>query len=158
MWLNEENLILKLLARSAKTMVVSMLSERVVLKVLVMLAEWASAKSSTSIDDKIVSEIRSKLEADGKLWCCWPIRRRTFILTLGVIVVDYLTPNSSKSEMSCRCGCGVYEMDDEFMRMLQELRNQINGPLRVTSARRYDAHNDDVSTAKNKKNGVHTLG
>ncbi len=45
----------------------SMLSERVVLKVLVMLAEWASAKSSTSIDDKIVSEIRSKLEADGKL-------------------------------------------------------------------------------------------
>ena len=30
-----------------------------------MLAEWASAKSSTSIDDKIVSEIRKKLEADG---------------------------------------------------------------------------------------------
>ena len=73
-------------------------------------------------------------------------------------MVDYLTPNSSKSEMSCRCGCGVYEMDDEFMRMLQELRNQMNGPLRVTSARRYDSHNDDFSTAKNKKNGVHTLG
>ena len=49
-------------------------------------------------------------------------------------------------------------MDDEFMRMLQELRNQMNGPLRVTSARRCDSHNDDVSTAKNKKNGVHTLG
>ena len=48
-------------------MVVSMLSERVVLMVLVMLAEWESAKSSTSNDDKIVSEIRSKLEADGKL-------------------------------------------------------------------------------------------
>ena len=48
-------------------MVMSMLSERVVLRVLVMLAEWASAKSSTSIDHKIVSEIRSKLEADGKL-------------------------------------------------------------------------------------------
>ena len=56
-----------LFAGCAKTMVVSMLSERVVLRVLVMLAEWASAKSSTSIDDKIVSEIRSKLEADGKL-------------------------------------------------------------------------------------------
>ena len=49
-------------------------------------------------------------------------------------------------------------MDDEFMRMLQELRNQMNGPLRVSSARRCDRHNDDVSTAKNKKNGVHTLG
>ena len=60
-------MIVPLIARCAKTMVVSMLSERVVLKVLVMLAEWASAKSSTSIDDKIVTEIRTKLEADGKL-------------------------------------------------------------------------------------------
>jgi hypothetical protein len=48
-------------------MVVLMLSERVVLRVLLMLAEWSSAKSSTSLDDKIVTEIRSKLEADGKL-------------------------------------------------------------------------------------------
>ena len=49
-------------------------------------------------------------------------------------------------------------MDDEFMRMLQDLRNEMNGPLRVTSARRFDRHNDAVSTAKNKKNDVHTLG
>ena len=58
-------MIVPLLAGCAKTMVVSMLSERVVLRVLLMLAEWASAKSSTSLDDKIVTEIRSKLEADG---------------------------------------------------------------------------------------------
>ena len=58
-------MIFELLAGSFRTLVVSMLSERVM--VMVMLAEWASAKSSTSIDDKIVSEIRSKLEADGKL-------------------------------------------------------------------------------------------
>ena len=32
-----------------------------------MLAEWASAKSTTTIDDEIVTEIRTKLEADGKL-------------------------------------------------------------------------------------------
>ena len=73
-------------------------------------------------------------------------------------MVDMITPNFSKSEMACRCGCVIYEMDDEFMRMLQELRNEMNGPLRVTSARRCDRHNDAVSTAKNKKNGVHTLG
>ena len=73
-------------------------------------------------------------------------------------MVDMITPNFSKSEMACRCGCGIYEMDDEFMRMLQELRNEMNGPLRVTSARRCDRHNDAVSTAKNQKNGVHTLG
>ena len=60
-------MIVPLLAGACKTLAIPMLSDRVVLKVLVMLAEWASAKSSTSIDDKIVSEIRSKLEADGKL-------------------------------------------------------------------------------------------
>ena len=56
-----------LLAGYAKTIVVSMLSEKVMLRVLHMLAEWASAKSSTSLDDKLVHEIRTKLEADGKL-------------------------------------------------------------------------------------------
>ena len=29
--------------------------------------EWASVKFSTSLDDKIVTKIRTKLEADGKL-------------------------------------------------------------------------------------------
>ncbi len=48
-------MIIELLAGGCKTIVVSMLSERVVLKVLVMFAEWASANSSTFIDDKIVS-------------------------------------------------------------------------------------------------------
>ncbi len=60
-------MIVPLLAGAAKTVVVSMLSERVVLRVLLMLGEWASAKSSTFLDDKIVTEIRTKLEADGKL-------------------------------------------------------------------------------------------
>ena len=60
-------MITGLLAGAAKTMVVSMFSERLVLRVLLMLAEWASAKSTTTIDDKIVTEIRTKLEADGKL-------------------------------------------------------------------------------------------
>ena len=60
-------MIIPLIAGAAKTMVVSLLSERVMLRVLLMLAEWASAKSSTSLDDKIVTEIRTKLEADGKL-------------------------------------------------------------------------------------------
>ena len=54
-----------LLAGAAKTMVVSMLSERLVLRVLVMLAEWPSAKSTNTNDDKIVNDIRTKSEADG---------------------------------------------------------------------------------------------
>ena len=48
-------------------MIVSMLSERVVLRVLLMLAEWAAAKSTNSLDDRLVLEMKTKLEADGKL-------------------------------------------------------------------------------------------
>ena len=60
-------MITGLLAGAAKTLVVSMLSERVVLRVLVMLSEWAAAKSSNSLDDRLVIEMKTKLEADGKL-------------------------------------------------------------------------------------------
>ena len=44
-----------------------MLSERVMLRVLVMLSEWAAAKSNNSLDDRLVIEMKTKLEADGKL-------------------------------------------------------------------------------------------
>ena len=48
-------IITELLAEGCRTLLVTMLSERVVLKVLVMFAECASTNSSTSIDVKIVS-------------------------------------------------------------------------------------------------------
>ena len=73
-------------------------------------------------------------------------------------MADMITANFSVNKMACRCGCGTAEMDPEFMRMLQELRDQMQGPLRVSRGRRCNHHNDAVSTAKNKKNGVHTLG
>ncbi len=44
-----------------------MLSERVVLRVLVMLSEWAAAKSTNSLDDRLVDEMKTKLQADGKI-------------------------------------------------------------------------------------------
>ena len=59
-------MIVPLLAGAAKTLVVSMLSERVVLRVLVMLSEWA-AKSTNSLDDRLISEMKAKLESDGKI-------------------------------------------------------------------------------------------
>ena len=73
-------------------------------------------------------------------------------------MADMITTNFSVNEMSCRCGCGLYEMDEEFMRLLQILRDEMQGPLRVTSGRRCDAHNFRVSTAQNKQNGIHTKG
>ena len=60
-------MIVPLLAGVAKTLVISMLTERVVLRVLVMLSEWAAAKSTNSLDDRLVSEMKTKFEADGKL-------------------------------------------------------------------------------------------
>ena len=60
-------MIVPLLAGVAKTLVISMLSEWVVLRVLVMLSEWAAAKSTNSLDDRLVLEMKTKLEADGKL-------------------------------------------------------------------------------------------
>ena len=60
-------MIVPLLAGVAKTLVISMLSERVVLRVLVMLSEWAATKSTNSLDDRLVLEMKTKLEADGKL-------------------------------------------------------------------------------------------
>ena len=44
------------------------------------------------------------------------------------------------------------------MRLLQILRDEMQGPLRVTSGRRCDAHNFRISTAQNKQNGIHTKG
>ena len=60
-------MIVPLLAGAAKTLVISMLSERVVLRVLVMLSEWAATKSTNSLDDSLVLEKKTKLEPDGKL-------------------------------------------------------------------------------------------
>ena len=60
-------MIVPLLAGVAKTLVISMLSERVVLRVLVMLSEWAAAKSTNSLDDRLVLEMKTKLQADGKI-------------------------------------------------------------------------------------------
>ena len=60
-------MIVLLLLGLAKTLVVLMLSERVILRVLVMLSEWAAAISTNLLDDRRVLEMKTKLEADGKL-------------------------------------------------------------------------------------------
>ena len=58
-------MVVPLLAGTAKTLVMSMLSEKVVLGVLVMLSEWATAKSTNSLDNRLVLEIKTTLEAEG---------------------------------------------------------------------------------------------
>ena len=67
-------------------------------------------------------------------------------------MVDLITPNFSVAEMAFKYGCGKHGMDEEFMRMLQELRNEV-GALRISSGFRCEDHNDKVSKIKN---GPHT--
>ena len=56
-------------------------------------------------------------------------------------MLDMITANFSYAEMACRCGCGFAPTgDDEFMKMLQQLRERI-GPLPVNSGNRCEEHN-----------------
>ncbi len=57
-------------------------------------------------------------------------------------MLDMITPNFSRAEMSCRCGCGLDHMDEQFMKMLQQLRNQL-GPLPITSGVRCEKYNHE---------------
>ena len=60
-------MIVLLLPGGTKTLVVLVLSKRIVLRFLVMLSEWSAAKSTTSLDNRLVLQIKTQLEADGKL-------------------------------------------------------------------------------------------
>ena len=70
-----------------------------------------------------------------------------------------ITKNFTTDEMHCQCnyGCGQNEMDDEFMKMLQQLRDEAGFAFRISSARRCELHNSDISSHHLKK-GIHTYG
>ena len=55
-------------------------------------------------------------------------------------MVEMLTPNFSRAEMECKCGCGLDNMDENFMKMLQQLRDKL-GALPITSGVRCEEHN-----------------
>ena len=50
---------------AAKTLVLSMLTERIILRLTLEILEWAVKRSSNSIDDKIVLMMRERLQATG---------------------------------------------------------------------------------------------
>jgi zinc D-Ala-D-Ala carboxypeptidase len=80
--------------------------------------------------------------------------RRTFIKTISLGTIMLLTKNFTSNEMACTC-CGKYEMDDDFMRMLQTVRDEMQRPLTVTSGYRCPKYNASIS--KTGKAGPHTL-
>ena len=52
---------------AAKTLVISMLSEIIILRLGVESLEWAVKRSSNSIDDKLVHMMRDRLQETGVL-------------------------------------------------------------------------------------------
>jgi len=66
--------------------------------------------------------------------------------------------NFSRKELTCRCGCGEMEMDDDFMGKIQSLRTRYGKPMRVTSGYRCSDHDASVSSSRTPGSGPHTTG
>ena len=47
-----------------------------------------------------------------------------------------------KSELACKCGCGVYLFDKELLKILNAVRHEYGLPIFVTSGYRCKEHND----------------
>lgn len=56
-------------------------------------------------------------------------------------------PNFTRSEFECRCGCGLADMDPDFMERLQQLRSRVAFPFTVTSGYRCPAYNASIGGA-----------
>ena len=66
----------------------------------------------------------------------------------------HITKNFTTDEMACACPCHKAEMDEEFMRTLQSIRDEMQRPLKITSGFRCENHNKKVSSTG--KRGPHT--
>ena len=64
-----------------------------------------------------------------------------------------ITKNFTTDEMACSC-CGKSDMDDEFMKILQSIRDEMQRPLKITSGFRCQNRNAIISTTG--RDGPHT--
>ena len=83
----------------------------------------------------------------------WVGTRRQFNgLVIGGLAM-MLTKNFSVAEMECKCGCGSADMDPDFMKILQNIREEMKRPLKISSGVRCAHHNSMVSSTG--KSGPH---
>lgn len=61
----------------------------------------------------------------------------------------------SEEELICKCGCGETITDQDFLDMLDLLREAMNVPLILSSGKRCSKHNKEVSNTGD--NGPHTI-
>jgi zinc D-Ala-D-Ala carboxypeptidase len=62
----------------------------------------------------------------------------------------------SRSEFTCKCGCGGNEIQDDFIDRLDQLREKLGFRLRITSGYRCPSHN--LQVASSGATGPHTTG
>lgn len=61
----------------------------------------------------------------------------------------------SEDELRCKCGCGVYYFDENFLQLLNDLRGECGFPLPVSSGYRCPKH--PIEAAKSRP-GAHSTG
>lgn len=67
-------------------------------------------------------------------------------------------PHFSIRELSCKCGCGRWEMNAEFMEKMERLRLSYGFPIYPTSAMRCEVHDMAVGSSSEPGKGPHTWG
>lgn len=55
-----------------------------------------------------------------------------------------LSQNFSRAEFECQCGCGADSISMDLIRRLQEVRDALGQPMRVTSGVRCSTHNTNI--------------
>ena len=62
-----------------------------------------------------------------------------------------LSPNFSREEFACQCGCGFDTVDVYLIEVLQCLRDNVKAPITINSACRCPEHNAKIGGAKNSQ-------
>lgn len=62
-----------------------------------------------------------------------------------------LSPNFSRAEFSCKCGCGFDTVDAQLLDLLENIRNFFDKPVHITSACRCVHHNEAVGGSHNSQ-------
>lgn len=60
------------------------------------------------------------------------------------MAINVKIKNFTRSELSCKCNCRMFNMDEEFLIRLQAFRYLLDMPMTITSAGRCKAHNKAV--------------
>jgi len=66
-----------------------------------------------------------------------------------------ITEHFYEGELRCQCGCARMEFSDAAVQKLEDLRMNLNAPIRINSGYRCPLYNDRIS--KTGLNGPHTI-